>query len=331
MEKLKSVSLDSAMRLPICFLSHLALVMSVKFSMPKAFSGIGSSENYEKIREIFHKSSIVSVLLRNYEQPEGVISWLEMDVFGKKNKTFVVFNFASFNKHEEWIDSCIEYLQDPSRKTTYYERVYQKTNPKIERISNLHIFDDFEPEADPQAPVINAITMEKNQEKFANGLDKWWKFSYGGYILFCQLDTLDFYVGCLVNRAGTFLIIIDEDIGVESESFMTALNATFHKSWRSTNNLKLHILIDKKVFTFNPFERTRVNGTSLFGAVKLFENLMTEDELKRINGYPLFIDIFWSAFSISTSNFTSYELKSFKGPDIDVTRMIGKQINATSK
>jgi hypothetical protein len=318
-----------AMKLLVCFLSLLAVASAAgkKFPTPKPFSGVVDHGNYEKIRDIFGQSSVLSVLLKNYEQPEGVVTWLE-GIFGRNNKSFVIHAIESFDYHDEWVERCIEYQSDPAKRTTYYERMYQQTHQNVEKTHNIHSFDDFEQESDPQAPVVLAtpVKVEKIHENFADGLDRWWKFYYGGYIFFTPFETLDYFIGCLVNRAGTFLIIIDEDASESGESLPQIMNATFHRMWAKSTNLKVHILVNGTIFAFDPFAKTE----SGFGSVKTFESLTTEEDLKTVNGYPIYLDIFWSAFSISTDNFTSLKLSKLKGPDIDVARIIGEQMNATS-
>ncbi|KAG5681339.1 hypothetical protein PVAND_010784 [Polypedilum vanderplanki] len=312
------------LKLLVCFVLTVKAVE--KFSISEPFDDYGGKENYAKIRNIFEKSSVLSILLKNYEQPDEVLKWFE-SIFGEGNKSYVIHAIKTYEYHDEWVERCVEYQSDPAKKTSYYERMYQRTNKNVERIHNLHSFDEVETENNSYKIAASSYKITQIQEVFANELDKWWKYYYGGYILFCPFYLVDYFIGCLVNRAGTFLIIIDENVKDEnSESFMRQVNSTFYKTWKNSSCLKLHILINKTIFTFDPFERV---ASGVYGKVKVFEELWTEEDLKRINGYPLYVDIFWSAFSISTDNFTSLSLKKMEGPDIEVTRVIGEQMNAT--
>jgi hypothetical protein len=307
------------MKAIICFLPLLAVASTMLHTESKLLIDIG--DNHGKIREIFRPTNTISVLLRNFEMPENVIVSLD-SIFGSGNKSFVVFNFASKHDHNEWIEMCRDYMSDPSMRVLYYERVFQQTHGKSEFPQTFHHFEDFMPEVDPQAPIV--INDDTLHEQFAEGLDRWFKYISSGYILFSTLDEVELYIGCLYSRAGTFLFIIEE---CEEKNFtknFQHLESIFAKAWKLTHNLKFHILINQTVFCFYPFEKS---GTS-YGVVDVFERLQSDEDLKQINGHPLNVEMFYSVFSVNKPD-DSYELENFSGPDADVGRLLGEQMNAT--
>jgi hypothetical protein len=95
----------------------------------------------------------------------------------------------------------------------------------------------------------------------------------------------------------------------------------------------MHILIDKQIFTFNPFARTENENIS--GIVHLLDedNIIVDSNLNDLNGYPLKIEMFWSAFSTANppNGFETFDFKSFTGPDADVARMLVQRMNVTRK
>jgi len=317
------------MKALICVVLILGMhIVYAAFSIKsKPFIDIGSAENSRKIQKIFQKTSTITVLLKNYEQPEGMIKWLESIFGGNGNKSFVVHSFSSDDAKRDWMKECGDYLSNPGNKIAYGERVYQlkyaSTGTKASQLE-----EEFEPELDPQAAQ-STTTSFQALEKFANKLDKWWKFHYAGYIIFSTFYGLDYYTGCLFNRGGTFLFIIHESID-EKENYLEVINSTFHKAWKMVGNIKLHILINKQIYIFNPFER---NNDGKFGKIKLFdvENLFSEESLKSLNGYPLNIEMFWSVFSISTDSFKTFNFNTYRGPDADVANMLTQRMNATSE
>ncbi|KAL7029684.1 hypothetical protein ACKWTF_006319 [Chironomus riparius] len=233
--------------------------------------------------------------------------------------------FPSDAGKRDWMRECGDYLSHPGNKIAYGERVYQlkyaSTEPKSPQND-----EEFESELDPQAAQ-RTTTSFQVLEKFADGLDKWWKFHYAGYIIFSTFYGLDYYTGCLFNRGGTFLFIIHEPID-ENENYLEVINSTFYKAWKLVGNIKLHILINKEILIFNPFER---NNEGKFGRIKLFDegNLFLEETLKSLNGYPLNIEMFWSVFSTSTDSFKSSNFSTYQGPDADVAKMLTQRMNAT--
>lgn len=291
---------------------------------------IGVDENSNKIRKIFEKTSSINVLLKNYEQPEGMINMLE-NIFGEKaNKSFVVFSFPSETRRREWLDECGVFLSNPNLKVAYLERVYQKSYASLNPEKGLKFEEEFEHEPDPLA-IQNPAASIQVQEKFAKGLDKWRKFHYSGHIIFSTLYALEFHIGCLINRSGTFLFIIDNLINVTRKYYLDMIESTFRKAWTNNANLKLHILINKEIFTFNPFEWN--NDDKNYGLIEIFneKNILLDENVKDLNGYPLNIEMFWSVFSVSTDNFKTLNFNNYRGPDSDVAKMIVERMNATSK
>lgn len=311
----------------VLFIFSISIVYAAFSIKLKPFIDIAIAENSRKIQKIFQRTSTITVLLKNYEQPEGMIKWLESILGGSGNKSFVVHSFPSDAGKRDWMKECGDYLSDPGYKIAYGERVYQlKYAPTGAKESKIN--DDFETEFDPQAAQ-RTTTSFQVLEKFAHGLDKWWKFHYAGYIIFSTFYGLDYYTGCLFNRGGTFLFIIHEPME-ENENYLEVINSTFHKAWKMVGNIKLHILINRQILIFNPFER---DDNGKFGRIKLFdeENLFLEETLKSLNGYPMNIEMFWSVFSTSTDSFKSWDFRTYQGPDTDVAKMITQRLNATSE
>lgn len=265
---------------------------------------IDIGDNHERIRKVFSESSTVNVLLKSFQQPEGVMKWL-YGVLGEGNASFVVFNIANISSHKTFIENCEKFQSDPSIRIVYHERVLKETYSKT--------FEGFH-----SSQIANNSTPDNKKipERFAQGLDKWRTFKQSGYIIFTSLEDLETLIGCLFNRYGSFLFIIDRE--VKNSDYLKFLDDIFHKVWKDFGNFKIFVLIKKELLTFNPFKKTGKG----FGSIKTFTNFYTDEDLKVINGYPLLVEIFWSVFSIELG-------KKFSGPDVEVMNLLIKKLNST--
>lgn len=318
------------MKVLICVLFLFSFVLG-KFLKPSEVL-IDIGENREKIVRIFNKVSTLNVLLKNYEQPEGIVQLLET-IFQFGHQSFVIFNFSESESYAEWIEHCKIFRNDSSIRTIYYERFYHKTHERQKPKRNLDFFEDFEPDIkllhedsiDPQSPI--ASSPIRLQESFAEGLDKWFTYRQSGFVLISTFDALDVYLGCLLNRGGTFLIIIEKD-SYDDEKHLENVSMLLKKAWRVSTNLKLFVLISREVYILNPFVIDA--NTKSFGMLEKLPDEEVSQEWKDLNGYPMSVEIFESAYSVpSEGNFTG-KLDSFRGPDVEVARFIQQQMNVSS-
>lgn len=318
------------MKLLICALFFSSFALS-KFLKPSEIL-IDIGKNREEIVRIFAKVSTLNVLLKNYEQPEGIVQLLE-SIFQFGHQSFVIFNFAESESYEEWIEHCKVFRNDSSIRTIYYERFYQKTHEPQKQKRTLDFFEDFEPDMrfvhedsiDPQSPI--ASSPVRLQEGFAEGLDKWFTYRHSGFILISTFEALDVYLGCLLNRAGTFLIVVEKN-SYDDKKHLENVTELLKKAWKVSANLKLFVLISRDVYILNPFVIDE--NSKSFGMLEKLADVEVSRGCKDLNGYPMNVEIFTSAYSIpSEGNFTG-RLDSFRGPDVEVARFIQQQMNVSS-
>lgn len=209
----------------------------------------------------------------------------------------------------------------------YYERLYQKTHDSLKKRKSFDFFDDSESVVDEdmvdQQSPLAAIPL-KLHESFAESLDQWFSFKYAGFILFSSFESLDVYLGCLLNRAGTFLIIVETE---SNEKHLDNVLVLLKKAWKFSENRKVFLLIAREVFVLNPFV-IDANGEK-FGILEKLPDGKVNRECENFNGYPMNVEIFTSAYSIPNGNFTG-KLDSFRGPDVEVARFIQQQMNVSS-
>lgn len=284
----------------ICILSFVVALVCAKSDL----YDIGA--NHERVRNFFQECSTMNVLLRTFEQPESVINWLD-GIFGAGNKSFVVFNIANQLNLEKFHEQCVIFQSDDSNRIAYLERALKKSYGSIKG------YEMMEGELN--------LADDKFKEQFAEFLDKWRTFRHEGFILFTSLENLERYIGCLGNRHGTFLFIIVST--VIDANYKQLVEKVMASAWKSFGNFKVSVLVNRLLFTYNPFKR--VNNHT-YGSIKIFENLYTDSDLRHINLYPLRVEIFWSAFSLTHGG---SDIKKFKGPDIDVTLMIARRLNSS--
>lgn len=316
------------MKVFVCALLFTSFVHSKFMKSSDVLIDIG--ENGAKIVKIFEKVSTLNVLLKNFEQPEGIVQLLE-SIFDIGMQTFVIFNFGSEENYDDWIEHCATYRRESSWRIIYHERFYKKTHNSLSPKKDLHYFDDFEPNSsffpennfDPQSPA--ATSNDGLPESFAETLDKWYTFRTSGFIIFCPFEAFELFLGCLVNRSGTFLFIIEKDseMGNQFEDVAGILK----RAWMATTNLKLFVLIFEELYVVNPFE---IDGkTKSFGVLEKLSDEGQKQDFKHLNKYPMYVELFESAYSIPNETFSG-KLKSFFGPDVEVARFIEEQMNVSS-
>lgn len=305
----------------ICILSFISFVHSSSFVANNVYD-IGN--NHEKIRKVFQECSALNVLLRSYEQPEGVINWLD-NIFGNGGISFVVLNFWNASDHESFLEQCKLYNTNTSFRLAYHEQAFKKKYSSYGDMKGFEVYDN-EFNVSPLSKTSETsvvLTYEEIKESFAEILDKWRTFRHEGSILFVSLENLEHYVGCLGSRSGTFLFIIISQTNDDKKE-IKMVEKVFEKAWKLFANFKLFILVNQQIFSYNPYKR--VNNS--FGSIKVFKTLYTDDNLKHINGYPLNVELFYSVFS-ATNGKDESDIKSFKGPDVNVTLMIAQLLNST--
>lgn len=290
-------------------------------------TNIGVSK--ENILRIFERISNLNVLLKNYQQSEGLVQLLE-NTFMFGEKTFVIYNFNDEESFQDWVQHCKDFRSNSLIRTLYYERLYLKTHEPKSAKTSLDFFEDFEPHKtvpdqdciDSQSP--DEEPRDKLSESFAQSLDRWFTLRQSGFILFCSFSELEMFLGCLLNRSGTFFIIIEENSYTKSvrENVSTILKT----AWKTSGNLKVFVFIFQEIYVLNPFEFDE-NWKS-FGALEKLSNVNVNPKLNNLNSYPMNVEIFDSTYSKHESqrNFPG-KLGSFIGPDVQVARFIQSQMN----
>lgn len=292
---------------------------------------IDIGENRDRIVEIFDKVPTLSVLLKDFE-PDGLVELLK-DIFGVESKTLAIFGFSKVDYYKDWTKHCKMFQNDSTTRFLYYERYYQKTHEVTNtKKRKLDFFEDFEPHVplttddsiDPQSPL--ASTPVRLPESFAIGLDRWFAFRESGYVLLVRLDALELYLGCLLNRAGTFLFIVAT--GVDDEHHLDAISMSLRKAWRFSANLRIFILISREIYVLNPFVIDKHSGS--FGMLEKLSDTNVARKLENLNAHPMSVEIFSSAYSIPNGTRFTGRLDSFIGPDVQVAQFIQQQMNVTS-
>lgn len=318
------------------YTSSAIVLLNVNFVASQFFTPsdilVDIGENREQIQKIFEKVSTINVLLKNYEQPEGIVQSLE-NIFNFGLQTFIIFNFSDGDDYEGFIQHCKMFSKDPAAKTLYYERVYQKSREVSQVKRNLQYFEDFEPSlenmqkvsVDPQSPIATEKVILP--ESFSEALDRWYTHRLSGFVIVCPYDAFIIYIGCLVSRGGTYLFIIEK--GSEKENQLNDVSDALKKAWKESTNIKLFVLIFEELYIVNPFEIDE-NSKSFGILEKLSDGEMVERDLKNLNKYPMNVDIFYSAYSVPKQVNFSSKLNSYFGPDVQVARFIEKQLNVSS-
>lgn len=272
-------SLSQAMKvLGVLLMAGLAYGRSSSKILKQHELKLDIGDKRDEIVNIFKNVSTLTVLLKNFEQPEGIIHFLN-NIFGFGVQSFVVFNFSDEESYTEWIKHCKLFLNDSATRTAYYERFFMKSH-KPGKKRTLDFFEDFEPNnseiatgnsLDPRSPLSFEGNLNKViQENFAESLDRWFSFRKNGYVLICRLEEFKLYLGCLLNRSGTFLIIIENEVQPPNSTSFLQIAEIMRKAWNYATNLKLFILIFRELYVLNPFAVD--NASNEFGVLEKLEN-----------------------------------------------------------
>lgn len=278
--------------------------------------------NEQKIKFIFRQHSTLNILSFDHE---NLVTSLR-DIFPLSS--FVMFGFSSQSEYMRWLENCQTFHNDTTLKIAYYERSYQKLfnnsseNVKAPKFNVVgRKFCEF-PESSPLA----------SDESFADSLDRWFTFRLSAFVFVSRIDEFEWKLFCLVNRGGTFLIIIVEQRKTSSENVHETVKLSMRMLWRNTPNLKIFILIGSEIYIFNPFkidDHDKCNGI-----LELCNENCTYYSHRTFNGYSMRVEVFESAYSVprnwnATDN-TRRSLDYFYGPDINVGQFIQQQLNVSS-
>ena len=103
-----------------------------------------------------------------------------------------------------------------------------------------------------------------------------------------------------------------------------------NRTWIDNGALKIFILLNDKVITFNPFHR---NGDRSFGKLDTygvsFESSSTG--FKNLNEYPLRVEMFVGPYTIAKMKGVMKNVDDFYGPDANVAKTVRDVLNASSK
>lgn len=324
----------------ICVLFHSSVIQLLLLSFVRCeYRKLSDTltdiaDNREKIVKIFRKVSTLNILLKNYDQPEGILNSLG-NVFQLGEQSFVVFNLKSEKSYSEWMKNCREFKDDKFVRSAYYERLYQKPHQAPKLKLAFSSFEDSERREkglsddliDPQASIASQPVVRSGSlsESFANSLDSWFSYRKAGFILFCTFSALELYLGCLLSRSGTFLFIIDSE---KENTTLRELCDVLNASWKASTNPKLSVLIFSEIYVLNPFE---IDGTTKsFGTLVKLSDEEIKQDFRNLNRYPMNVDLFYSAYSITRNESFTGKLDSFRGPDVKVASFIEEQMNVSS-
>lgn len=167
---------------------------------------------------------------------------------------------------------------------------------------------------------------------------------HNDFIIFTSRKSLESALHCFVHPLSRFLLIVTNN---DSNSTLSSLSPSIimhllNTTWMSNGALKVFISASNynknnnnnnenyTVYMFNPFHR---NEDGSFGKLNSFVNFtfnVGEGELKRLNGYPIRVELFSSTYAIPLRK-PAATLEDFYGPEVDVAKLVGKFWNSSGK
>lgn len=168
------------------------------------------------------------------------------------------------------------------------------------------------------------ITAKKFQSDFM--LDEiLYLNEFSDFLIFTPSKFIALMLKCIVQPRSRYLIQVTTTTTLEPLSITHMLNET----WNSNGALKIFILQQDKVISFNPFHR---NDDGSYGKLNSFVASFKSSEwrFKNLNGYPLRVELFPSTFTMARIKGFYKTVDDFDGPDADVAKIMKAQLNATS-
>ncbi|CAO1388197.1 unnamed protein product [Diamesa tonsa] len=159
-----------------------------------------------------------------------------------------------------------------------------------------------------------AIFKQVKKSRFA---EIWQQNKLNGFIIHTNATVFEKKILRFTKSIGTFLFVLESDLNLNIHEILLA-------NWHQNTGLRVILLINNQTYFLDPFEideRTGIHG-------KLQTN-MKYFRLKvplNFNKYPLRVEIFNSVYSdeiLSVNN----TVIGYQGPDVDIARMITKQLN----
>ena len=163
-----------------------------------------------------------------------------------------------------------------------------------------------------------SIFEEVKKKRFA---EIWKQNKLNGFIIHTNATFLQKKLLKYTKPIGTFLFVLEADLDLN-------LHKILMTNWHQNTGFRVFLLINNQTYFLEPFEID--NETGLHGKL---ETNMKNFRLKvprNFNKYPLRVEIFNSVYSdeILSANDTVID---YKGPDVDIARIITNQLNFSSK
>jgi hypothetical protein len=271
--------------------------------------------NEEILKFIFQNHSNLVILSCDQENRENLITSLQ-DIF-----PFFSYVILGFSNYEKWLENCQRFNDDKSLRISYYERFYQKYFSKTQNQQNV------------MSSMENKSTLASSSvdsyESFIDSLDRWYKFRLSMFVFVSNLDEFEWKMCCLVNRGGTFLVIIEQRTSYEKN--LLSIKFSMRKLWKTTPNLRIFILFGHEIYIFNPFKIDEFD--KYYGVLEVCEEKCSYISYRKFDGYPMNVEVFDSAYSIPKNdegNSFNGSLNNFYGPDINVAYFLQQQLNVSS-
>ncbi|XP_055706016.1 uncharacterized protein LOC129803458 [Phlebotomus papatasi] len=218
----------------------------------------------------------------------------------------------------------MEFLEDlvPDIKRNHSVLVYY-FNWTLEKRDLCHIHWQYESMKD-------LVIHEKHRRKRSisgNGnilssfQNTWFRRSITGYILVLSLKMLMNTMECIVEPLGVYLIIIDTPA---TESVLDIVREKLLIGWAIKRSYQIYVMLLNETFTLHPFAQDPMRNDS-YGVLMNF-NQRPPNILKDLNGYPLRIEMFHSAFNFERRDPQTGEVR-FEGTDAEVMRSLKDFMN----
>jgi hypothetical protein len=218
------------------------------------------------------------------------------------------------NHSEDW--SFVEDLSDKKTLLVYGQQVMKDFcdwSPNVTTIGDSD--DEFFQADDVDLPIFSKRNF---------------KSMFVAYIIETTLKELELIQSCLIHPRQTYFFTIPSQNETQEydQIAVRKISNVLTMAWSKLGTVNVFILWNNTIYTYSPLERTESGSFGVI--VKNDTSLFDWTELTTVDGFPMFVDLFYSAYITAFyADKNETILLGFEGADYEVMKVIQERMNFT--
>jgi hypothetical protein len=159
-----------------------------------------------------------------------------------------------------------------------------------------------------------------------------YKSMFVAYVIETTLKELEVIQNCLIHPRQTYFFTIpaQNETQESGQVAVRKIGTVLRRAWTKLGTINVFILWNNTIFTYSPLEQSE---SGKFGViVKNDTSLFDWTTLTTVDGFPMFVDLFYSAYvNAFYADKNETILLRFEGADYEVMKVIQERMNFTSE